>query len=158
MLPFYITKRTNGYYFIRFLDAETGLVYKTKSTHSKDYAESLRIANEWLYKGVPKERINASKRKHPKKIFSKNTSSSLPDVSKISNEEALQLLKQLNARFGISTERHAMFLFLIFSVQCSRMKPGKIRYILKQALYFSAARIRKSLLLQMYFRMPYMQP
>lgn len=104
MLPFYISKRPNGYYRISFLDPETGLISKIKSSHSKDYATSVRIAKDWLFNGIPEERVNARKKGTPSLL--KKSSSKIPDVSKITNEEALQLLKQLNARFGISVEEN----------------------------------------------------
>jgi len=61
MRPFYIDKRPNGYYRVRFVDQNTGLLTAEKSTHTKKYDEALAIVLDWHKNGIPAARINARK-------------------------------------------------------------------------------------------------
>lgn len=103
MLPFYIFKRKNGYYKISFTDSETGLIVKQKSSHSKIYSEAFALANKWLCNGIPEGRIDARKKRQ-----TTNSTQNNIDVNKLSNEEALELLKQLNEKFGLSVTEQAV--------------------------------------------------
>lgn len=76
------------------------MVITVKSSHSKNYDEAVSIANKWYYTGIPEGRVDARK----SSTLHKKTSLKNSDVDNLSNEEALELLKKLNARFGLNVE------------------------------------------------------
>ena len=62
MRPFYIDKNSFGFYRVRFVDEETGLVSFAKSTHTKNYSDALKLATTWLMNGVPAGIITSRKK------------------------------------------------------------------------------------------------
>ena len=53
MKKFYLSKNSNGYYRVHFIDPVTGRQGSGKSTHTKDKLEAVMIAGIWLKEGVP---------------------------------------------------------------------------------------------------------
>ena len=53
MRPFYISKNKNGFYSVRFVNQQTGMMTPYKSTHTADYSEAMLIATQWLKDGIP---------------------------------------------------------------------------------------------------------
>ena len=59
MKPFYLTKKSNGYYQVRFSDTKTGRLSVAKSTHKKSYNEAFLTACRWLAGGIPLCRVDS---------------------------------------------------------------------------------------------------
>ena len=101
MQPFYLSKNQSGYFKVYFVNTETGKVIRTKSTHSKNKFEANMLASKWACEGLPEKRTS------PSQAF--NTQS--PEFSgldlnfvanKVTQDEALKLIKLLNSRFNFS--------------------------------------------------------
>ena len=97
MRPFYISKNRYGYYSVRFVNPETGLMTPYKSTHTADYSEALLIAAQWHKEGTPdKQARQLNSRSAP--------SGSGIDINKLltrlTDSEALTLFNALSVRFG----------------------------------------------------------
>ena len=100
MRPFYISKNRYGYYSVRFVNPETGLMTPYKSTHTADYSEALLIAAQWHKEGTPdKQARQLNSRSAP--------SGSGIDINKLltrlTDSEALTLFNALSVRFGNPT-------------------------------------------------------
>jgi integrase len=61
MRLFYLSRRNNGFYQVRFVDQQTGVMSIAKSTHEKDRQAACEVVYRWLQSGVPQNRINAAK-------------------------------------------------------------------------------------------------
>ncbi len=104
MRPFYISKNKYGFYSVRFVNPETGLMTPYKSTHTADYSQAMMIATKWLSEGVPQtqaRRLNSTVA----------ASTSGVDINKLlsrmTDSEAQELYKALSARLGNDTPSEA---------------------------------------------------
>ena len=53
MRPYYINKGKYGYYRIRLIDPDTGLITCDRSSHTKDIKTAESLAVKWMLHGVP---------------------------------------------------------------------------------------------------------
>lgn len=84
--PFYLDKRPNGYYRVRFCDLKTGIVSVAKSTHTKNLKEARTIVFNWLQNGIPEGRIDGITK----------TESITTAVNKTAYDAAVHLLKNVS--------------------------------------------------------------
>lgn len=106
MRPFYIDKNKYGYYRVRFTDEETGQISFAKSTHTKDYAEALKVVTKWMGAGVPVGQITSLVRSREvipvkQKILLNTISSEINKPNAFPQEMALIMLSRLAEKFGI---------------------------------------------------------
>lgn len=98
MQPFYLSKNQCGYYKAYFVNTQTGRVFKTRSTHSRNRFEANMIASEWLSHGFPEKRVS------PNGTPNTDTSSAKLDLgylaNRVSKDEALKLMELLSSRFN----------------------------------------------------------
>ncbi len=98
MQPFYLAKKSSGYYKVCFVNTETGKVTNTKSTHSKNKFEANMIASSWVTKGAPEKRTSPSRAFNLQQADS--SSIDLNSVAqRLTREEASLLIDLLNKRF-----------------------------------------------------------
>lgn len=59
MKKFYLSKNSQKYFRVHFINPDTGLVKIVKSTHVKNRDEAIMIATYWLQHGIPAARSNS---------------------------------------------------------------------------------------------------
>jgi len=58
MRPLYCFKRANGYYYIQFVNVQTGKKCTPISTHLKNRDQAIVIGYKWLENGIPTKNDN----------------------------------------------------------------------------------------------------
>lgn len=97
MRPFYISKNKNGFYSVRFVNQQTGMMTPYKSTHTADYSEAMLIATQWLKDGIP----NVQARKLKQIASNSNVGIDVQNLlARLTDADAQFLYAELSKRFG----------------------------------------------------------
>ena len=97
MRPFYISKNKNGFYSVRFVNQQTGMMTPYKSTHTADYSEAMLIATQWLKDGIP----NVQARKIKQIASNSNVGIDVQNLlTRLTDSDAQALYTELSKRFG----------------------------------------------------------
>lgn len=96
MRPYYINKGKYGYYRIRLIDPETGIITCDRSSHTTDIKAAESIAVKWMLHGVPSRPVAKAKKPH--------ADQTAPETK---SQSDMELLLSLAKKLGVTIQTPA---------------------------------------------------
>lgn len=96
MRPYYINKGKYGYYRIRLIDPETGMITCDRSSHTTDIKAAESIAVKWMLHGVPSRPVAKAKKPH--------ADQTAPETK---SQSDMEQLRSLAKKLGVTIQTQA---------------------------------------------------